>query len=474
MKPIMFLFFTGFAFSVAWASGRTVGNGGDVIVCENQAGEMQSIELLDFYEGRVLKGIQTELGEASWSIERKIAYALERMKRVSPARAERYAKDAATFFEETLFLDDATLEDIPDTGNIVIPRNCKVQQIANQSPPLYPEDKRYVIDRHLWNALDNNGRAGLILHEVIYREALELKHDNSVSVRFLNANLSSRKIESMTVQQYTKFLQDLGFETTSIQGALISLVPQAPEFYPNGLLKTAKVVEGSFFQVGSQRFQIRGKIGFFSSGKPQHLVLQGVQTAEVFGERRKLSPYEMTFFESGALESVTFEEPTNFENSRYQLLIEGSAHFHENGFLRLADVKKGWAFVQGEKASVWQVLNLDQRGDFQEGILEKPVGIRIGGVQVQAIEHLKLDSGGFVRLLTLAEDSKLKVGNFMPQFSRWWKISFHPGTEKILSACLAQTTELSEANTGRRKSYPARQVLNFDLEGLVKSTEDRC
>jgi hypothetical protein len=474
MKYSFLILLTMFPFQFLWATGRTVGNGGDVIVCETQAGQLQSIELLDFYEGRVLKGIQTELGEIGLTIEQKIAFALERMKRVSPVRAERYAKDAASFFDETLFLDDAILEDIPDTGNMVIPRNCRVAQIANQSTPLYPDDKRYVIDRRLWNALDNTGRAGLILHEVIYREALELRHDNSVSVRFLNANLCSRKIEGMSVQQYTKFLQDLGFETTSVQGVLISLATEAPEFYANGLLKSGKVVEGSLFSLGAQQLRLRGKISFFSSGQPQQLVLQGVQSAEVFGQARRLSPYEMTFFESGALESATFEEPTAFENSRYQILADGAIHFYENGLIRLADVKKGWASVRQEKASVWQVLHLDSAGFFREGILEKPVAVQVGGFSIKAHEHLKFDSDNGLRLLTLAEDSKLSVGVGAVKFSKWWKISFYPGTEKIQSACLAQETELTDSNTGRKKLYPARQVLKFEPDGSVKSSEDRC
>lgn len=461
------------SFSVG-ATGRTVGNGGDAVVCEDSKQNLQSIELLDFYEGRILKGIVTDLGGDDLSVDQKITLALARLQRVSPERAQRYSKDVAHFFEETLFLEDSRLQDIPDTGNIVIPRNCRIAQIANQSAPLYSDDKRYVIDRHLWDALDNTGRAGLILHEVIYKEALELGHQNSVSVRSLNANLCSRRIESMSIQQYTAFLQALGFDTNSIQGALVSILAEFPVFYENGLLKSAKVVDGSVYFIGAQKLHLRDHIRFYSSGKIQQVVLNQQEFFDIGGRAQKLSPYEMNFFESGGLESASFNEMALLQSESYFLKVLGAAHFYENGSLRLANVQEGWVNIRNQKASVGQVLQLDESGRFVQGILNAPISLKINDKIVSVSGGLKLDRQDKVQILSLAEDSILNVGGRSILFSRWGKVLFHPGTELIQSACTAQDFEFKVSGSSKRKTFPARSVLTFELDGSVISSEDRC
>ena len=41
--------------------------------------------------------------------------------------------------------------------------------------------------------LDNNGKAGLILHELIYREAIEGGATESTAVRYFNSMLASNR-----------------------------------------------------------------------------------------------------------------------------------------------------------------------------------------------------------------------------------------------------------------------------------------
>jgi hypothetical protein len=47
----------------ALAGGSSAGNGGNTIVCLDGNGQIQSVELLDFYEARVKRSVNPALGE---------------------------------------------------------------------------------------------------------------------------------------------------------------------------------------------------------------------------------------------------------------------------------------------------------------------------------------------------------------------------------------------------------------------------
>ncbi|MBK7890572.1 MAG: hypothetical protein IPJ84_06930 [Bdellovibrionales bacterium] len=464
MKWVVILFIAFVSFQ-AQATGRTVGNGGDVVVCENQAGVIESIELLDFYEGRILKGIKTDFGSQARTVDEKVATALARLERVSPARAQLYRERALQFFADTLFLEDGHLADIRDAGDIVIPNGCRIAQIANQSAPLYPDDKRYVIDRSLWTALDDDSRAGLILHEIIYREAIELGHENSVSTRLLNSGLCSQKIETMTVSQYTRFLTELGFTTNEVLGVLLKLNP-VPDFFPDGTLKSGSVVDGSTYRWAGQDLRLRDQVLFFSSGQIRELTLQGVQTVSLMGAIRVLSPYELTFFESGALESASFEESTHFTSAHYELEIDGAAHFFENGGLRLAQVRSGWVQFAGRQVGVSGVLQLYADGALHQGVLTDPVAVKVQTDEILLEGLTKLGQQGQLLEASLAQEASLAIGARRAEFSRW---SRHPESEKsvkLTQGCLASDAVLPDAS-GKLKTYAPRTVLKFNEDGRV-------
>src|SRR5205085_1885391 len=69
----------------------------------------------------------------------------------------------------------------------------------------------YTINKDLWDRMNTNNRAGLILHEIIYKEALRDGQHDSVKARYFNAYLSSTKMASFTPQQYSAFLVRVGF-----------------------------------------------------------------------------------------------------------------------------------------------------------------------------------------------------------------------------------------------------------------------
>lgn len=181
--------------------GNEVGNGGGVMLCETSA------EALDYYEARTLRGIQIDLGPESSSVEQKISVAIARLDRLDTVRAAAYAEEAGRILRE-MNLNEGALPEINDRGQVYVPPHCQVVQAALQRKPHLPRDPRYVFNRPVWERLDATQRAGLVLHEVIYRDALQRGHDDSVRARYFNSILSSKEIEALDAKGYAALLRD--------------------------------------------------------------------------------------------------------------------------------------------------------------------------------------------------------------------------------------------------------------------------
>lgn len=172
--------------------GSNVGNGGDGIVCKIPGGK-KTVELLDYYEARTQlkdpktgQAIRMDFGAPGLSVDEIVELLISRVAEVSPERAERYRAQARTFMGETQFLPNADLTDIPDSLHAAVPSNCEIKQLVNQRKKPFAMQARYNVDKTLWDLMASNAsKAGTILHEVIYREAIEAGQTNSVPTRLL-------------------------------------------------------------------------------------------------------------------------------------------------------------------------------------------------------------------------------------------------------------------------------------------------
>lgn len=198
---------------------RNVGNGGDVVVCKDSAGKVTSVELFDFYEARVTNG-RLPIPPNVTDPHAIVLTALKELEKINPSRAHRYQKWAEAFKNEAVFVPDAKLTNIDDTNHIVLPAKCDIAQIAVQrSIDDEIQTNRYVVDKKLWDALDPLNQAGLILHEVIYREAIEGEINESRAVRLLNSLIFAGDISKVSLKAYAKLLKkihasDIDVDTT--------------------------------------------------------------------------------------------------------------------------------------------------------------------------------------------------------------------------------------------------------------------
>ncbi|MCX6126838.1 MAG: hypothetical protein NTV34_19100, partial [Proteobacteria bacterium] len=162
-------------------AGVEHGNGGGVIICQNNP----KIELLDFYEQRQLYKLTLDQGYGSESDYKKIAkFWLAKHAGIAIFREALWGKFVDEFESHVEWLDGVTLGETNDVGGAIIPAGCKFELAVIQETPSEIRPRRFYVNRDIWSRLEPAQRAGLVLHESVYREALLYGHDNSKVTRY--------------------------------------------------------------------------------------------------------------------------------------------------------------------------------------------------------------------------------------------------------------------------------------------------
>jgi hypothetical protein len=203
------------------AGGNEVGNGGGVLICRDINGKIIKTELLDLYEARVMRNLQLGLGNPNEDYTLKVNRVLNQLEKISPIRAKKYKEMHNNFFSETAMVVDADLVFIPDAENLILPKGCKLEQIAIQNPPEFIGDNRYIINKEYWDLIDNNSKAALILHEIIYGEAIVFGHKNSKAVRYINSYLTSNKLEILNKEMIAAMYVSAKLYLVDLFGTLV-------------------------------------------------------------------------------------------------------------------------------------------------------------------------------------------------------------------------------------------------------------
>ncbi|MFS4460723.1 hypothetical protein [Bdellovibrio sp. HCB2-146] len=173
----------------SWAltiGGSGAGNGGDVILCSGVPSRPE-IQLLDFYELELFENLKPLVVESTpGSAHDKAAAAIRTLQNVSPIRMERYLDELNHFMSRITFVR-YELPNLPDDLNVVMPKGCSLQQIAIQQKPTGVP--LYTVNENLWNRLDENQKAGLILHEIVYSENIYGGHSDARATRAFTKRL---------------------------------------------------------------------------------------------------------------------------------------------------------------------------------------------------------------------------------------------------------------------------------------------
>ena len=198
---------------------KVIGNGGDVVVCRDVSHAIQSVEMLDYYEARVQRGITVRLPE-NGTPEQIALGALSTVQKFSKIRGDRYSQFVNGFMQQVQFVE--ALVDIPDSDNVILPQGCTIEQLIVNQDPQFPEDKRFLINQTLWNAMTNAGRAGGMLHEAFYSEALENGAKDSRAARYFHSKMVSTQAPTLSDFDYLQAASLSGYPEVDFKGLFYS------------------------------------------------------------------------------------------------------------------------------------------------------------------------------------------------------------------------------------------------------------
>lgn len=150
------------------------GNGGGVHDCG-----VRGVELYDFYEGRntLLHGIRVWTPDSSLSVKDYLGKALEHIERdipeVAPHIGSKLAELLSIPYDELVMNFSIPL--IPDADIVFVDEGCEYRQVANWNERF----EKIIIRKSIFERLDNMSKAGLYIHEVVYK----ISRDSKISLR---------------------------------------------------------------------------------------------------------------------------------------------------------------------------------------------------------------------------------------------------------------------------------------------------
>lgn len=159
----------------AWASGtHLVGNGGDVVICPFYTNPV----LLDFHEIQLETLGSVLIDDTFFKLnptKSETELTMLMIRRIGELNRELETVLTNYFWEFYLevYFSLSFAVAVDDEELFYKENTCLIKQIAIQKKPHLVLKKRYVIDLFLWKRLDKPNKAGLILHEILYRVLIE-------------------------------------------------------------------------------------------------------------------------------------------------------------------------------------------------------------------------------------------------------------------------------------------------------------
>ena len=195
----------------AFAVGDEVQNGGDVIACPSY--EVPFYKSLDLYEGEVVYNLVPVATSSNDHIQ-ILNQVIDRIAKFDSVRAGLYRSYLKALHKEARMVPSSVFSDIRDEGFNTIPEGCELKQAAAQFRSYTPDGVKYIFNQALWNEMNARTRAGLVMHEFVYREGLLPKNNfkTSAKVRYFNAFVHSQKMLKGTKADYDAAVKFTGFK----------------------------------------------------------------------------------------------------------------------------------------------------------------------------------------------------------------------------------------------------------------------
>lgn len=209
------------------SAGFDRGNGGTGVACPDQ-----NFQVLDLYELEHRFEIKPQFpqGQDEFQIAVKI---LGRLQSLDPYLSSKLIQSIEEMKSSTYFLTNLKLIDFPDVGLSMIPEFCELKQIAVQQTAIDGEWRVNIV-KNLWDELSIEGRATLVIHEILVKHARDIQGNLSSTegVRYFNGLLIASAFEKMTLREYSKILMKVGLGQLNYRGWMLFLERQTLKFSP--------------------------------------------------------------------------------------------------------------------------------------------------------------------------------------------------------------------------------------------------
>jgi len=452
----------------ALAGGSSAGNGGNTIVCMDGNGQIKSVELLDFYEARVKRNVSPDLGDATLTVDEKVEIAFKRIEKVSDYEAINLRYEYEQHFKkDSVFLPGIRLVTVDDSDHLFVPAGCQQEQTAVQKTPEFPGDKLYNIDQDLWNHMDANNRAGLILHEIFYRQAILHGHpDDSVPVRFLVSSIASAA--SIGMKDLVEVFRALKFGGIVLRGYGFKIGAKQPMISEDGTLMGGDLMGAADLKVQGQNlfvtgidFGYDGAIAGFKLMSPSYLEMNGQNYW--FAADKYIAVNSAGDINWGAImpQNTEFKKDGQYDlhlaESTTDLVLLG----FEDGKLLQCDHCVGQVTISG------QVLDVDSYRSYgTDGLLvhlSHPSLFKYLGRDLKLQSVFGVVNGGNLSTATLAVPTHLPVAGKEVLFGEG-PVSF--ALNVLNCGVLGEDTVLTTAD-GKQVPYMKGMLISFDTQGHV-------
>ena len=335
------------------SSGTTVGNGGNSIVCKNTSGQIASVEILDFFEART-NGLLLKLNDRLPDFKSILIENLNRWQSIAPQRVEQYKKWLTEFESETLFVSGANIPSIPDTGSVILPAGCELHPIAFQRPnsEIYPGVKRYTISKDLWDLMDEVQRAGLVMHELIYREGILAEHMTSFPTRYFNGYLATAEPNAET---YAFIVLRLPLLWTEVSGMTIEkyTTTGTSKIYENGNLNAfiykfyADVLTPNFSIINGNKNYQDNTLRIIYDGLNFSLGGNSSWTADII--KVKSERYNLQFIMNGRDFLTDFNINIDLAKRSWPWISLGLPHYDNRRYINMNEPEKNWLITKNSQ-----------------------------------------------------------------------------------------------------------------------------
>jgi hypothetical protein len=164
MNRVVFLIFL--MPSLLWA-GVTNGGGGKAVVCRDQDRKIITAQMLDLFEAE--NQYELTLLPSASSLDEALDQVGLRLEGLSGHRREMLSmsrNDLRAIQKKFKFLAPGIgLQPIDDSMDLLRPENCEIEQLA-----FFKESNIILVNQDIWNHLNPQNQAALVVHETIYQQ----------------------------------------------------------------------------------------------------------------------------------------------------------------------------------------------------------------------------------------------------------------------------------------------------------------